>query len=354
MKKSISILIASALIATPVAGKEIETKSKTRNSNSRTYKIKTDTPVVTSISSNGTLARHELLLIMKERLSNPDTDPFTGERTKRYSGRNFEVVLPIPSEEASGLVGANAVWSFDRTTQALTYSLLPITSMDLSIEFFSTETPAGVFTGTNGFGTKFKVKRTNILIGTLVDKKGDLDLRGRSYSVTLSPEKAKLTSNSIVLRASGIINEDNGVVTSCSNSIHQATMDYPVQANLTSCAISVKFLKFDLVDVRDGSILHEWVPKQPAPPKSREWIRPPTLSDSPYLNDMEKVSGEAIKVVVACIANEIGKLEDCKITSESSPGHILGEAALLSARRARLSPGTGPFTITIPFLFPPH
>lgn len=67
------------------------------------------------------------------------------------------------------------------------------------------------------------------------------------------------------------------------------------------------------------------------------WLRPP----SPEFPEPARINGvRQARVVLQCLASATGALSNCTVVEETPADHGFGEATILAARRARLSPLT--------------
>ncbi|SFS90445.1 TonB family protein [Brevundimonas viscosa] len=73
-------------------------------------------------------------------------------------------------------------------------------------------------------------------------------------------------------------------------------------------------------------------------------LQEPTPAPPPPAHRLDEVVVEAPpanegEVVLSCAVRRSGQMEDCRVESETPPGRRFGEAALRSARQARIARG---------------
>ncbi len=308
---------------------------------------------VPTVSASGDLTKADLLALVLQHLRHPDNDPFSGEFTRRYSGRHFVYAQSLMRDDGSEYGETNGRWTYDIDSRQLH---VEAKSLD-AIEFLYHSSNFGHYVGRTALGARARVAvKDDTSLALSPVNSADLHL---SADLQADPAEAKEITSNTLLVIEGEISGENGVVTNCDTlKGGDATLDDPTDVRGLNCTVNVKVSKLTFYDGTKKSIIAEWPiraiysassgPTTHATDAAPSFeVKPDLLPFYPERALRMELSGQT---KITCKARTDRFLEDCRVDEEYPEGQNFGEAALLAAAHYRLalSYKTGaPITFTI-------
>lgn len=307
------------------------------------------------VSGTGVLQKADLLAIVRGHLRHPKIDPFTGEYTSSFKGRQFKYVQTLMMSDGEEYPEANARWHYD-----LESKMLHLSANNLSeIEFFYFSKVAGHYTGKTAMGAKARVTVNGQTVLTLSATNGES--ASLSLDMLLPPEEARSLASSAVFVVEGTLDAPGGVLTDCDWQMGgDATLTDPRETIGVSYHINAVLARLTFVDTKTGKLLAEWPIKGKTiaslPPftgavSSSMWLQVPSSDDLADLYpDRAQRLEKAGAATISCEVRMSGSLRSCEVVSESPSGYDFGQATIHAASRFRLKPGSVPegTRVTIP------